>query len=95
MAIFGILGILLLILIAISIFKLTSFLILIIPKYGLQFLILKCPNCNKRGGLKKNWIFSTEKETETGNNDEIIDIEMVVGVEKTLSCKKCNHKISI
>lgn len=95
MAIFGIMGILILVLIAVIIFNLINFLLLIIPKYGLQFLILKCPNCNKRGGLKKNWNFSTAKETETGNNDEIIDIEIVVGVEKILSCKKCNHKISI
>lgn len=76
-------------------FKFLIFLIELIPKYGLQFLILKCPNCKKLGGLKKSWKYSTEKEIESGNNDEIIDAELVFGVEKILSCKRCNHKIII
>ena len=51
-----IIGVILLILITISIFK------LIIPQYGLQFLILKCPRCNKRGVLQKTGNFQPKKQ---------------------------------
>lgn len=94
-AIFAICVFFIFILIIVLSFKLVSYLLLLIPKHGLQFLILKCPRCYKRGGLKKTWEFSIEKENYSENNIDVIDIEMVIGREKILLCKKCNHKISL
>lgn len=54
------------------------FILILIPKKGLQFLMLKCPNCNKIGGLRKTWRFTTEKEIDDGVNIDIIDVDLEI-----------------
>ena len=75
----------------IAIFIWISLILNLIPKYGLQFLLLSCPNCNKKGGLRKNWKFSTKMEKRI--DSEIIDDEMAHDTKKVLSCKWCNHEV--
>lgn len=80
------------ILIGLFLISVLSFFILLILKNGIHFFILKCPNCKKRGVLRRQWKFSTKKENKRAE-DTIIDAEIVKGNEKRLLCRKCNYEV--
>lgn len=73
---------------------LLSILMYLIPRSGILFLFLKCPNCHQRGGLMKTWKFSG-KAPKSKPPKNVLDDELVPKDGKVLQCKLCDHQIEV
>ena len=70
-------------------------LLYLIPRLGVLFWFLKCPKCNSRGYIRKQWKFSTEKDNTVQNTGLLDDDFALVSEKKVLSCKKCGYAVDI
>lgn len=61
-----------------------------IARKGILFFLLKCPKCQTRGGLRKQW---TNIDNDLKNYDNVLDVNMDLELDKKLTCRKCGNEI--